>query len=476
MLTAFSFRSRRRAWAYGLVLCGLVGCQSTNGWVMNNSGMGYYEQGNLVMARHEFAQAVTAAPWDPDYRHNLAMTMKKMGDIGGAEKILRHNLTLDAMHQPTYHSLARLMTEQGRQDEAQDLLVTWADTQPYNAESHIELAKLSRDMGNLPVAEQQLRQALQVEPHNPEVLATLGDVYQQGGQPRYAAQMYQRSLAMNFDQPDVQSRLASVQGHRGSGPVFSPRSAPTMALAAPLPPPVFSNGFPDTQMAFGGPMPAGMSSGMMMSGGSPGPGPMMVSTGPVTAMAAGGMTTTTAAYPVDASGVPLPPGISGATSGPIPDAASGSLTGALPVPTSMGSSSLATTMSTIPATLAAGNSASGGPLMVSPEEFARLPGVITSGPGAASMSATTPATAGVTMSQAVSLESLELDHTTTVGSLAHVPAIDAPGFPIATPSSQRSAAPTAGPMSGWQPAKPRSKAAAAPSPTETASLPVVDPY
>ncbi len=39
--------------------------------------------------------------------------MRRMGEVGPAERILRHNLTLDAMHQPTYHTLAQVMMDQG---------------------------------------------------------------------------------------------------------------------------------------------------------------------------------------------------------------------------------------------------------------------------------------------------------------------------------------------------------------------------
>lgn len=212
----------------GLAILGSAsGCCAVGGWVMNNSGVGYYQHGNYVMARHEFAHAVAMAPWNSDYRHNLAMSLARMGDTQRAEQILHHNLTLDAMHQPTYHSLAKLMIDSGRQSEAEQILTTWAGSQPYNAQAHLELAWMQRETGNIPAAEMALQQALQVEPQNPVALAQLGQLYQDSGDPARAANLYQQSLAVKYGQPEVQARLAGLQSTYGN-PAMSPGMMPQM--------------------------------------------------------------------------------------------------------------------------------------------------------------------------------------------------------------------------------------------------------
>lgn len=259
-------------WLGPALLTAMSGCAATSGWMMNNSGMGYYQQGNYAMARHEFALAVAAAPWDADYRHNYAMAMKRMGDVAGAERVLRHNLTVDAMHQPTYHSLAQLYVEQGRQGDAQELLASWTGTQPYAPGAHIEMAWLQRETGNLQGAEAELRHALQLEPHNPIALAQLGQLYQDAGQPLQAAAMYERSLAMNYDQPQVQSRLAALE---------NPRYAPGgrgLQMSA-LPPPAFPSAGPEMSapgMLAGAPM-----MGAPMMGSQPMMPPPALASGPV---------------------------------------------------------------------------------------------------------------------------------------------------------------------------------------------------
>jgi Tfp pilus assembly protein PilF len=233
--------------------------------MMNNSGLGYYQQGNYAMAKREFAIAVAENPHNADYRHNLAMSMKQLGDVAGAERILRHNLTVNTMHQPTYHSLATLLNEQGRQGEAYELVQSWSETQPYVAAAHIEMAWMQREMGNTIDAEQELRHALQIEPQNPIALAHLGQIYQDSGQPVQAAALYQRSLAINNRQPQVQTRLAAL------GPQPRPHQ--------PMP---FGNGqIPAGQPMYAGTMPAGMAAPMLAQGSIPMPDGAVISSGPM---------------------------------------------------------------------------------------------------------------------------------------------------------------------------------------------------
>ena len=163
-------------WCGGL-LPPFVGCQTTSGWAFNNSGRSYYQRGNYAMARDEFRRATMDDPKNPDYRHNLAMAMKKTGDVAGAEQVLRQNLTnVSAMHQPSYHSLSQLLVEQNRPSEAQDLLQGWAAAQPYVPEAHVEMAWMQRETGKPQGAEHSWPQALQVDPRQPTAMSQLGQV------------------------------------------------------------------------------------------------------------------------------------------------------------------------------------------------------------------------------------------------------------------------------------------------------------
>ena len=216
-ISQLSLRITRVA-GYLALLMLLPGCCCTNGWIMNSSGMGYYQKGNYAMARGEFARAVMDSPKNPDYRHNMAMAMQKQGDSPQAEQVLRHNLMVAPMHQPTYHALAQILISQQRTGEADQLLTEWRETQPYVPEAYIEQAWFQHETGNRLAAEQTLRQALQVKPNHPVALAHLGQLYHENGQVDQAADFYQRSLLARGNQPEVRSRLATLTGSTSANP------------------------------------------------------------------------------------------------------------------------------------------------------------------------------------------------------------------------------------------------------------------
>lgn len=231
-----------------LAIMSLTGCHSMSGYAMNDSGRAYYARGNYAMARQEFQRAVADNPQNADYMSNLAAAMKKQGDLPGAERTYRQALQVDPSHQPSYHGLTKLLTDQGRTAEAADLLTAWSETQPYLASPHVELAWFHRNTGNTVAAETALRKALQVDPNHPTALAHLGQLYQDRGNHATAVAMYQRSLNSNWYQPQVQSRLATLQGT--SRATQTPRVASNpwsgfyRAQAAPTAPPQLGLRYP----------------------------------------------------------------------------------------------------------------------------------------------------------------------------------------------------------------------------------------
>jgi len=215
------------------LLTSVCGCNAASGWVNNQNGTSHYRVRNYPVALGDFQRAIADDPHNADYAHNLATTMKQVGDAVGAERMYRHALSLDPGHQPSYHGLALLLREQGRETEAVQLLQDWVNTQPYAAGAHVEMAWLQRQQGDLQGAELSLREALRVHPNHPVALAQLGRVYEQTGQTDRAVALYQRSLYNNWYQPAVRSRLAAARSRlalsRLSGRTAIPPDAPRLS-------------------------------------------------------------------------------------------------------------------------------------------------------------------------------------------------------------------------------------------------------
>lgn len=217
----------------GLLLAiGLIaGCNPMSAFLMNRTGLAYYESGDYTAASKEFQRAVADHPNNPDYIYNLASAVRKQGQLGQAEQLYRQALALDPGHQPTYHGLARLMVDSGRGIEAAELLGVWATAENWRPEPHIEMAWLSRESGDVPGAERHLLNALRTSPSHPVVTAHLGQLYQDTGQSDRATAMYQRSLFSDWYQPEVRSRLASLQDR---GTPQSTSLAANPSFAAPV--------------------------------------------------------------------------------------------------------------------------------------------------------------------------------------------------------------------------------------------------
>ncbi len=100
--------------AAGLV-CSFVGCNPMSAFLMNRTGLAYYESGDYTAATKEFQRAVADHPNNPDYIYNLASAVRKQGQIAKAEQFYRQALEIDPGHQPSSVSYTHLTLPTNRE-------------------------------------------------------------------------------------------------------------------------------------------------------------------------------------------------------------------------------------------------------------------------------------------------------------------------------------------------------------------------
>jgi tetratricopeptide (TPR) repeat protein len=184
----------------------------------NLTGVQMFQQGQYQAADSYFRQAIQADPHNADAYYNLAANFHRQWKVHGratdmqqAETNYQQCLVRNAQHVDCYRGWSVLLVEQGRAEDAFNLLEHWANSAPASAEPRIELARLYEEFGDKESAKNKLIDAVALAPQNARALAALGKLREESGDPVQALANYQRSLASNQNQPQVAARVASLQ-------------------------------------------------------------------------------------------------------------------------------------------------------------------------------------------------------------------------------------------------------------------------
>jgi tetratricopeptide (TPR) repeat protein len=199
-----------------------AGCKSVEARRHNAVGVHLFNEGLYSAAQVSFQESLYNDPENPDTYYNLASTFHRQGQTEEAEKHYNQCLDRNPNHRRCYHSLAVLLLEDGRRDDALSLLEGWVEDRPWVPDASVELAWLYRYVGDDAAAEQQLLHALETSPRHPEALAALGSIREEQGQTGRALALYERSMAAGNRRPQVAARVAQLRS--GAAPSTSSQS------------------------------------------------------------------------------------------------------------------------------------------------------------------------------------------------------------------------------------------------------------
>ena len=240
--------ARLGKWPFGsvlVVLAGLclsagAGCGGLAAQGKNAEGVRLFDQVRYQEAIQQFHEATNNDPKSADGYYNLASAHYRLGvregdesELKQADHYYRMCLDRDPDHRECYRGLAVLLVNQGRSDEALQLVQDWVDRQPGLAAPKIELARLYEESGDVEAAKTHLLEALAVDHENARALAALGKLREQTGETVQALADYQRSLWHDRFQPEVAARAGALKAALN----------PTAMMTAPA---------GDTQVATGG--------------------------------------------------------------------------------------------------------------------------------------------------------------------------------------------------------------------------------
>ncbi|MEN6452425.1 MAG: tetratricopeptide repeat protein [Thermoguttaceae bacterium] len=228
-------RPRRLLSAVAVVLAGLAsslsGCGEFAAASRNADGVKLYDQARYQEALAQFQEAAYNDPRSADADYNRAAVCHRMGkqqhcqsDLQQAECYYHLCLDKDPSHTDCYRGLAVLLAEQGRSQEAFQLLEGWVQRQPCMADARIELARLNEEFGNRQAAETQLLAAIEVEPDSARAWAAKGRLRELAGDNAQAVANYQRSLYQDQHQPELVARVNTLQGRPATASPTSPTS------------------------------------------------------------------------------------------------------------------------------------------------------------------------------------------------------------------------------------------------------------
>jgi len=184
--------------------------------VHNFAAVTYLRAGKLAQAEAAVDAALEVSRADVEARFNRAMLLKKRGELDASATLLNQVLQDRPGHTRSIMLMARILLEQGRQDEAIDWskkVYAYDKTSTLPDEFLLDVYTQSEDWDKAVVSAVQLSRA---DPLNAGYQVRLAELYMQQEDYEVAQQPLRRLASLWAEDPDKLRRLASMQARTGN--------------------------------------------------------------------------------------------------------------------------------------------------------------------------------------------------------------------------------------------------------------------
>jgi len=205
-----------------LLLLWQSGCRLYQAQYGNTNGVQLFSEGKYAEALARFQSAVEANPNDADSYYNIAALHHYLGRIhqdanqyAQAGQNYQLCLAKNPNHASAYRGYTVWFMEQGRKEEAIELLKNWSDQNLNLPDPKIELARLYQELDQHREAIDHLAAAIVLDPKNARAHRALGYLRELSYDWNQAILNYKHSLEADPNQPDLVNRISSLESQAG---------------------------------------------------------------------------------------------------------------------------------------------------------------------------------------------------------------------------------------------------------------------
>ena len=134
----------------------------------------------------------------------------QQGNLDAAEKHFRQIVSRDSNNVHGLNLLGMVCVNTGRHEEAAELITRALELKPDDAQAHGNLGLAYQRMGKLESAERHFRQSIDLDPDKPVMWNSLGNVLRDKGQAAEAVKAYESTLRANGNYPECWANLSKA--------------------------------------------------------------------------------------------------------------------------------------------------------------------------------------------------------------------------------------------------------------------------